>query len=86
MTAFTKEQMIPASKLRTLSQRELFQLLEEQGKLGVLFRESLAAVILPHARYVEMKQRIDELEAALRSSSDGQSRKDSFSGISKKTG
>lgn len=62
MTAFKKEQMFPASKLRTLSQRELFKALETQGKLGILFRDNLAAVMLPHAKYVELINRLEMLE------------------------
>lgn len=65
MPAFTKDELIAASELRTLSQRNLFHTLEERGKLGIVFKDNLAAVMLPHRRYVEMINRILELEALL---------------------
>lgn len=65
MPAFIKESLIAASELRTFSQRELFHKLEEHGKLGILYKDHLSAVLLPHDRYVEMLDRIAELEHAL---------------------
>ncbi|KPV42584.1 hypothetical protein [Alicyclobacillus ferrooxydans] len=65
MPSFTKEELIAASELRTISQRELFHMLEERGKLGVLYKDSLAAVLLPHARYATMATRLKELDETL---------------------
>lgn len=66
MPAFTKEKLLAAGELRTISQKELFHKLEEQGKLGILYRDHLAAVLLPHEKYICLVNRIHELEEALR--------------------
>lgn len=70
MPAFKKDDLIAASELRTISQRNLFHTLEERGKLGILFKDHLAAVLLPHHRYESMINRIKELEEAIQATHD----------------
>lgn len=70
MPAFKKDELIAASELRTLSQRHLFQTLEAHKKLGILYRDKLAAVMLPYERYELLLERISELEHALQLATD----------------
>ncbi|KPV43424.1 hypothetical protein [Alicyclobacillus ferrooxydans] len=64
MPSFKKEELMAASDLRTLSQRELFHRLEGCGKLGILYKDNLTAVLLPHDRYISIITRLRELEEA----------------------
>lgn len=62
-TTFSKEEMIPASRFRVLSQRALKQQLKAHAKLGVLFTpEGLEAVLMSYERYEAMAERLAKLE------------------------
>ncbi len=65
-TNFTKDELIPASAFRTLSQRELSQKLRTHEKRGILFaQEGLDAVIVSYERYAALVERLAALEETL---------------------
>ena len=62
-TSFSPEEIIQANKLRSLSQRELQQDLQQHEKLGIYFQnDGLSAVMMNYKRYKQIMDRISELE------------------------
>jgi glycine/D-amino acid oxidase-like deaminating enzyme len=64
--AFSKEELVPASHLRYLSQKRLWEHLQHHEKLGVLFaHHGLGAVVLSYDQYDRLLQQLDALEEQL---------------------
>lgn len=60
--AFTVEQHLPASELRKISQEKLLELIKERHQIGLMFNNHLEAVVLPASLFVEVINRLQELE------------------------
>ncbi|GIM46441.1 hypothetical protein DNHGIG_19900 [Collibacillus ludicampi] len=62
MVTFSKEETLPARSLRTLSQKELLELLSRHEKLGLIVNDELKIVMLEVETLEAMVKRIRELE------------------------
>jgi hypothetical protein len=61
-TKFAKEETLPANKLRTLSQRDLMDLLSKHEKLGLIVKDELAIAMIKVETLEAMVERINSLE------------------------
>lgn len=62
MVTFSKEEILPAKDLRTLSQKSLLELLSKHEKLGVIVKDELAFAMLKVETLEAMVARIHALE------------------------
>lgn len=63
---FAKDELVPASHLRYLSQKRLWEHLQHHEKLGLLFaHRGLGAVVLSYDQYDRLIRRLDALEEQL---------------------
>lgn len=60
--AFTVEQHLPAGELRKISQEKLLELIKQRHQIGLMFNNSLEAVVLPTDLFVEVLNRLKDLE------------------------
>lgn len=65
VTISSQRQILPASKLRTLSQGELLKLLKEEHALGLFFNNEWAATVVEQTTFEEMRKSMEEMSARL---------------------
>lgn len=58
---FTHEEILPANSLRTLSQKDIMELLNRFGKIGFITNNRPEMTLLKWERYDEMVQTIEQL-------------------------
>jgi ATP-dependent RNA circularization protein (DNA/RNA ligase family) len=64
-TKFSKEEMLPAKDLRTISQKELLDRINKLEKIGVIIKDELAIAMIKYETFETMIARIRELEDKL---------------------